>query len=755
MAEVRKGKQDGNEIYRLMVERTLDAAIFMLDADGRVITWNAGAERIKGYTPAQVLGRHFSIFYPRDDVRAGKPERELLAAASKGRLEEEGWRVRSGGARLWAYVIITPIRDEKGELLGFVYFARDLTEQKRMEAELRRSHERFHNAIELAPSAMMMLNRAGRIEMMNLQAEVIFGYPRDELLGQPVEMLIPARFRKNHPKHRISFFANPATRPMGVGLEVCALRKDGREFPVEIGLSPVETDDGSMVLASITDITDRKRKEEELRRSRERFRQVVEGAPNAILLVAADGRIEMVNYEAERLFDYSREELLGRPIDILVPEHLREKQRKSCAAFLADPQVKPFGTGREIYGLKKDGTEFPVEIALNPIDDDGGLKVLVEVADITDRKRKEDEIAKSRERFRQVVEHAPEAMVLVCEHGRIDMVNLEAEAIFGYRRGELLGEPIETLVPERHHARLAKFRQAFFADPKPRRMGSAPDLHGTGLRKDGSEFPLEIALNPIEIEGRPMVLVSIADITDRKKKEELIAATLKEKEVLLSEIHHRVKNNLQIVKSMLHLSAARIDDPVLRAVLSDCDSRITSMALIHETLCQSADFARVDFASFLAALSSAVKGSIGFDQVRISLSFAASEVLLPIDVAITCGQIANELLTNAMRHAFPDGRKGHISVTLTREGKGVITLSVTDDGVGIAEDAEAGSSKTLGLRIVRLLTDQLRGTLSINRANPTRFTVAFPLPDESEAKSGGDDAAPKRKGRAGGHRGIL
>lgn len=589
--------RDRNDIYRLMVERTVDCALYMLDADGRVISWNAGAEQIKGYGAADVLGRHISLFYSSGEARSGKPERDLLAAAAQGRFEDEGWRVRKDGSRFWAHWVITAVRDEEGELLGFVNLSRDLNEQKRAQDELRRSEERFHNAIESAPNAMLMVNRGGRIEMLNLQAEVVFGYSRDELLGQPIEMLIPERFRGRHSGHRMSYFAKPEARPMGAGRDLYALKKDGSEFPVEIGLSPIETQDGLMVLASVIDITGRKSQEAALKRSEERVRQVIEGAPNAFVMIGQDGRIEMVNVATERMFGYPREELLGKPVECLIPERYREQHPALRAAFFARPEMRPMGAGRDLFALKKNGTEFPVEIALNPVWNSEGLKVLAAIADITERKKKEDEIK----------------------------------------------------------------------------------------------------------------------------------AALREKETLLGEIHHRVKNNLQIVQSMLHLQAAKFEDEAWRDAVRDCENRIKSMALIHQTLYQSDDFSRVDFAGFLNALALTLINSYRIDPGRISVSVEADQVLLPITAAVPCGQIANELVSNALKHAFPEGRCGKVAIALSRSEQRGVVLTITDDGVGIPEGITMRSPGGLGLRLVNLLTDQLRGTLSMRRANPTRFIVQFPV----------------------------
>ena len=254
----------------------------------------------------------------------------------------------------------------------------DISARKRLE-------ERFRQVVESAPNAIVMIGSTGRIEMVNAQTERVFGYSRDELLGKPVEMLVPGRYRPNHPGLRTSFFANPVSRPMGAGRDLYGLRKDGNEFPVEIGLNPIATEDGTLVLSAIVDISARKRLEE-------RFRQVVESAPNAIVMIGSTGRIEMVNAQTERVFGYSRDELLGKPVEMLVPGRYRPNHPGLRTSFFANPVSRPMGAGRDLYGLRKDGSEFPVEIGLNPIDTEEGTLVLSAIVDISARKRLEDQV---------------------------------------------------------------------------------------------------------------------------------------------------------------------------------------------------------------------------------------------------------------------------------------------------------------------------------------------------------------------------
>jgi PAS domain S-box-containing protein len=331
------------------------------------------------------------------------------------------------------------------------------------------------------------------------------------------------------------------------------LKKDGSEFPIEIGLNPIETDEGKMVLSAIVDISSRKKLEE-------RFRQVVESAPNAMVMIGPNGKIEMVNAQAERLFGYERAEMLGQNIELLIPARFKENHPKLRTGYFNNPESRPMGAGRDLYGLKKDGSEFPIEIGLNPIETDEGKMVLSAIVDISSRKKLE-------ERFRQVVESAPNAMVMIGPNGKIEMVNAQAERLFGYERAEMLGQNIELLIPQRFKGNHPKLRDGYFRKPESRPMGVGRDLYG--MKKDGSEFPIEIGLNPIETDEGKMVLSAIVDISDRKQKEARIHAALAEKDILLGEIHHRVKNNLQVVNSLLDLQIDRITDVAVLDMLRE------------------------------------------------------------------------------------------------------------------------------------------------------------------------------------------
>lgn len=577
-----------------------------------------------------------------------------------------------------------------------------------LQRALRESEEQFQLLVcGIHDYAIFTLGTDGSVTSWNTGANRMMGYNSDEVVGKPFSLFYSSEdIDLNIPERELAI-----ARQGFCSAEGWRVRKNGSRFLANVVITPLQDESGQLRgYAQVTrDLSTRHQLEE-------RFRQVVESAPSAMVMINAEGTIEMVNAQTERMFGYSRAELLRRRVELLLPERFRMNHPAMRDAFLSNPHARPMGAGRDLYGRRKDGIEFPIEIGLNPMQTDDGPKVLSAIVDISARKRLE-------ERLRQVVESAPSAMIMINRAGIIEMVNAQAERVFGYLREELLNQPVEMLVPLRYSAQHPAMRSSFFHDPLARPMGKGRDLYAR--RKDGSEFPVEIGLNPIETDEGTKVLSAIVDISDRKQKEQKIQAALEEKNILLGEIHHRVKNNLQIVHSLLDLQSTRIDDPAVLDMLRDSQNRIRSMALIHQTLYLSNDFAKVNISNVLEALVPALMESYNVDHSRIQYSFNAADVLLSINLAIPCGLIINELISNALKHAFPAPISGTIAIELSRQPQGKILLSVSDSGVGIISELDLHKTDTLGLQLVRLLADQIGATLTIERANPTRFTFLF------------------------------
>ena len=273
----------------------------------------------------------------------------------------------------------------------------------------------FESLFEFSPDAILVTRTDGKIIEASSQAQAMFGYTRDELLALAVEALVPERFRNVHPEHRSSYHTQPRTRPMGIGLELYARRKDGVEFPVDIMLSPVETPEGRVVLSVIRDITPRKKAEEAMRASELRFRSLFEFSPDAIIMSDRSGKIVEANEQVEHFFGYKRAELVGQPIEMLVPDRFRRAHLGHRESYAAHAQTRPMGAGLELYGRRKDGSEFPVDIMLSPVEAEGSF-VLSVIRDLSEKVRFQQELQR-KEREKQYLEEE-----LHLEHSFEDIV---------------------------------------------------------------------------------------------------------------------------------------------------------------------------------------------------------------------------------------------------------------------------------------------------------------------------------------------
>jgi PAS domain S-box-containing protein len=245
------------------------------------------------------------------------------------------------------------------------------------------------------------------------------------------------------------------------------------------------------------------------------------------------------------------------------------------------------------------------------------------------------------------------------------------------------------------------------------------------VRLDGRIIDIEASTVEFSFYGKSAFLTLARDITDRKHAEEQIRASLKEKEVLLKEIHHRVKNNLQIVSSLLYLQSRKTSDDQALCVLRESQARVRSMALIHEKLYQCDDLANIDLADYVRSLTTYLLNSYGAAYHRVNLRINVESTPLGLDRAIPCGLIINELVSNALKYAFPDGRHGEILVDLLRDGEGKLILVVKDDGVGLPENLDIADAPSLGLQLVGTLVKQLDGTIDVDRTGGTEFKMVL------------------------------
>lgn len=528
-----------------------------------------------------------------------------------------------------------------------------------------------HLLVEAAPNAMIMIDRQRRIVLINRGTEKLFGFDRLELLGEPIERLVPERYREKHPAHVDGFFVEPKTRAMGAGRELFGLRKDGTEVPIEIGLNPIETPGGLFTLASIIDITER-------RRAEERFRIAVEAAPNAMLIVDQSRCITLVNRKAEELFGYERAELLGQFVEMLVPGRSRAQHPAFVEGFRAAPKARPMGAGRELFGRRKDGQEVPIEIGLNPIETPDGTVTLASIIDISERKRAEA----IQQRLATIVESSNDAIISKSLDGIITSWNRGAEHLFGYTAEEAIGQSIELLVPER----LVDDERRIL--DHIRRGESMNHFETIRRRKDGSEIDVSIQLSPLLNGGGEVVGGSqiARDITELKRRDADLQRSNAELEQFAYVASHDLQEPLRMVANYTELLAERyrgkLDEKADKYIHYASDGARRMQRLVADLLTysrvgsQGKPFATVKVDDVLHNVVKLIQPLV--DESEATIDHHELPMVLADEVQLH--QLLQNLLGNAIK--FRADRSPHIEVSARREG-GFWCLSVKDNGIGM------------------------------------------------------------------------
>ncbi len=602
---------------------------------------------------------------------------------------------------------------------------KEIKVRKDIEQQLRESEAKYRTIIEQSSEGILLVDSEGTVIECNRADELILGIPREEIIGKRTwEIFQPFQHGNREAENaadapRMVTLDSRRNRSLGFGnsTEVVVTRNDRKTLVLQQSVFPIRTEGGLRIGVILQDVTRRKENEEALRRSEEKFSRVFHTSPDSITITGLlDGKYLDVNEGFTRITGYRPDEVIGRTsgdLDIWVDHTERENL------------VLGLKQSGEVTGLdgsfrRKDGSEVYALLSARIISIEHQDCLLLIARDVTERRRAQEALRESEERFRSVFEHAAVGICYASLDGNLLRVNNALCKITGYSDTELT---------------TMSFRDLTTDDGSVAGIDPIGTMLGEGIpsftlmrqykHKTGRAIWVNMTISLIRnAAGQPTSFIGIIEnITERKKAEEEIEKSLHEKELLLKEIHHRVKNNLQIISSLLNLQSEAIRDSNDRSLFRDSQDRIRSMALIHEKLYQTEDFSHVDFQQYLRSLLASLFRS--YQTPSVVCVEQIEDIRLNIDAAIPCGLIVNELVTNALKYAFPDGRAGEVSVSFYRLEDNQLVLEVSDNGIGMPVLDPSKTKDHLGLELVSILVNQIGGKQTVHQDQGTTFRITF------------------------------
>ncbi len=588
----------------------------------------------------------------------------------------------------------------------------------RTKEKLEARKKQFERSIELAPHPVMLHAENGEVLSVNKMWSDITGFQEEDIptLGEWMDKSLDGgeeRFEEGLEK----LFDQKKKKTEGI---YTINSKDDEERIWELSSSRIRKllDGRWMILSMANDITDQKKAEDKLKN----FKEAVEASMDAVGISTPAGEPVYLNETFREIFGEAIED---PPKELYVNEEIGQE-------IFEELKRGEEWTG-EVKMYDKNGEVLDIHLRAYPVCEDGEIVSLVGVhTDITERKETERELRKSQKRYRSIVEDSPYGIVVYNRKEGLQYINSAGAETLGMKNlEEHIGDSIiEVVHPDYRNIITDKVEDST-------EEGEWTELHEEKfIRMDNDEvIDVEVSGSSIEFENESSIMTIFRDITERKKAKEKLEKSLKEKKVLLSEIHHRVKNNLQMISSMLRLQAKQEEEEEVSQALREGKKRIMSMAVIHEMLYREENMAFIELSHYIERLVKTLYRTYNIGGEEIKFERDMEDIELNIEQAIPCGLIINEIVSNVLLHAFPEDHRGpkklKISSSLREQKK--VNITIKDTGTGIESEVDLNDTETFGLHLVKILVeDQLEGDLKIDKENGTSFTIEFKKRDQDE-----------------------
>ncbi len=724
--------KESEERFRLLSEATMEGIV--MSENGEIIDANDQYARLHGFiNKEEIIGKKTEEFIAPDfiDIAQHNLESGYHRPFIIKALKRDGstFTVEVRGQSIPWY----------GKRIKIATFT-DITERISYENELRESQERYRNHIESLPDGILIIEN-NKAVFANASALKILGTTSAKIKSSPLNEFVLPEYKNEYEKLFSSVRDDKATDFIEIKIKrhldnkIADIQANGRlvkfkgEESIQLVISDISTRKAlarEQMRAQIAEetnlqlqreIVERKKTQTKLATTQKFNKSIIESSLDMIVATDIDSRINEFNLAAQKTFGYNRDEVIGKPVSIIYADEEEYKQ-------VQDVLHKEGVCAQEIVNKRKDGSLFISFLSASTLKDEEG-KVFGAMGvsrDITAAKKAEEELRLSEERHRAVYDQAYIGIARIGRVGRFLLVNQRLCDMFGYASEEL-------------------YKKAFFELTHPSEVGESLkkwDALLSGeiknftseqiyLHKNGSQIYANLTVSLVrDTTGSPNYYVAVfEDITVRKQQEKELQESLKEKEVLLKEVHHRVKNNMQVISSILNLQSSYIKDEAAIEMLKESQDRIKSMAFIHESLYQGKNLSHVKFSEYVRNLVGNLFHTYGINKKGLKLKFDLDEVFLNLDTSIPCGLILNELISNALKYAFKDRETGTLSVTLKKLEGGKLKLEIADDGKGFPKEINWKDTESLGLQLVVTLAGQIRGDIQMETKKGTTFTIVF------------------------------